>query len=315
LDSLHNSARSGTPPTGPSTRSASPSSESESQLPRQSQLDPEALAALPPDLREEVLAQYKTSAGAEQAPRLQNASPHKSWSALPPKKTVTPTKKQKTTTAFSKARSRRKGDSSSTLTQSNFVSVPRAVPEQDLPGAYASDVISESFLNELPEDIRMEILAEQRRNRMKTKGNLDYESSRKKSRQKLQEESAVRGQQRIIQLSKPADTPTFTSQKLSSLPELRDATSAWVREFASEGEGPAQEDVDALSEYLSKVVCVERDMAKAVTIVNWLGLVVEYENFDSDGTRHSWELALSTLKQDVQAAVMSRGLPAVVFEC
>lgn len=320
LDSISNKGRSATPPVEPLSRSASPfPNDSEAALPRQSQLDPETLAALPPDVREEVLAQYKAQERADRAPRHQGVlpqSPHKHRPLATSKKTVTtPTKKQKTTTLFAKSRSKKPGDTTSTLTQSNFVAFSKPNPGPDEAVPSATDGISESFLSELPEEIRLEILAEQKRNRMKAKSGLNYESGRKKPKATTNHVDAdLRGQQRL-QLAKPAEKPTFTSQRLSSLPELRDAVSAWVRECSADGEGPDKEDVGALAEYLGKVVSIERDMAKAVAVVNWLGLVVEYENFPRDDVRRLWEEALSALKAEVQAAVKQRGLPAIVFDC
>lgn len=317
LDSINRTTRLGTPPADPLSRTTSPyQSDNESALPRQSQLDPEALAALPPELREEVLAQYKVQENADRRSRILTHSPQKPVANFASKKTaVTPTKKQKTTSLFSRARSKRLGDaSSSTLTQSNFVSLPKPVISQDGGSVHDTGEISESFLNELPEDIRLEILAEQKRNRMKARSGLGYETVKRKTKAPNQIESTTGGQQRL-QLTRPPEKPTFTSQKLISLPELRDAISAWVREFSSDGEGPDQEDVHALSDYLSKVVSIERDMAKAVGVVNWLGLVIEYENFPSETVRRSWESALSVLKRGVQLAVKERALPPIVFDC
>lgn len=315
LDSLSSMSRRDAPPAAPLSRSTSPyPSDGEATLPRQSQLDPEALAALPPDVRDEVLAQYMAQEFVDKKARALPQSPHRSRPAAAARKTSTPTKKQKTTGLFGKGRSTRAGDgSSSTLTQSNFVPAPKSSRGEVHPDDSASEDISESFLNELPDDIRLEILAEQRRNRIKAKSGLAFEGGRKKAKSADQVDPFSGGQQKL-QLTKPTDRPTFTSQKLSSLPELRDATSAWVREF-SDGEGPNKEDVGALSEYLGKVVSMERDMAKAVAVVNWLGLVIEYEHFHSDEGRLSWERALSALKYDIQAAVKERGLPPVVFDC
>ncbi|KAJ9605278.1 deoxycytidyl transferase [Cladophialophora chaetospira] len=315
LDIINNPARSASPSDEPLSRSASPQlKDNESMLPNQSQLDPEILAALPPDLRAEVLAQYSKQERKDKHPAHQSVlpqSPHKSRTIGPSKKlVVTPTKKQKAPSLFSKARSKRNGDSSSTLTQSNFVSVPRVEERQAQSDAYVSEDISESFLEELPEDIRLEILAEQKRNRMKAKSGLNYES-KKKSRATAQAEANARGQQQLL-LPRPPEKPTFTSQKLSSLPDLRDAISNWVREFSADGEGPDLEDVTALSDYLCKVVSVERDMAKATAVVNWLGLVVEYERFDVEDIRLAWEEALALLKTAVQKAVVNRGLPEVL---
>ncbi|KAK4946588.1 deoxycytidyl transferase [Elasticomyces elasticus] len=314
LDSINRATRSDTPPADPLSRSASPfPGDIENAFPRESQLDPEALAALPPELRDEVLAQYKAQETADRKLRTLTYSPQKPKSYTTSRKTpATPTKRQKTTSLFGKARS--KNASSSTLTQSNFVSLPKPVVGQGGANPNDAEEISESFLNELPEDIRLEILAEQKRSRMKTRSGLNYESARKKIKPSNQNESTTGGQQRL-QLTRPPEKPTFTSQRLSSLPELRDATSAWVREFSSDGEGPDQEDVHALSEYLSKVITIERDMAKAVAVVNWLGLVIEYENFASEAVRRAWESALSILKREVQLAVKERGLPPIVFDC
>ncbi|OAP61946.1 hypothetical protein AYL99_04149 [Fonsecaea erecta] len=318
LDIMNTSNRAVSPSNEPLSRSVSPFvSDHEAALPSQSQLDPETLAALPPDVRDEVLAQYKPRDKRKGLPTLQSAlpqSPHKSKASGPTKKlVVTPTKKQKTTSLFGKSGPKRGGDSSSTLTQSNFVSMPKTNRDQPQQESPISEEISEAFLNELPEDIRLEILAEQKRNRMKSRSGLNYDINRKKTETTTQAEATRRGQQKLPLANKP-DKPTFTSQKLSSLPELRDAISAWVRELSVDGEEPDLEDVTALCDYLSKVVSVERDMAKAVAVVNWLGLVIEYENFGSDRIRGSWEKALAVLKRDVQKAVMDRGLPAVVFD-
>ncbi|EXJ91393.1 DNA repair protein REV1 [Capronia coronata CBS 617.96] len=321
LDSISSMGRSATPPVDLLSRSASPYlSDGEAGLPRESQLDPETLAALPPDVREEVLAQYKAQGKTDRIPRHQGflpQSPQKSKNLPPSKKmAVTPTKKQKTTSLFGKSRLKRTGESSSsTLTQSNFVAMPKSHAGLDDANPYDSHEISESFLSELPEEIRLEILAEQKRNRLKTKSGLNLDNGRKRPKATTNQADAdLRGQQRL-QLAKASEKPTFTSQRLSALPELRDAISAWVREFSADGEGPEQEDVGALSDYLGKVVSIERDMAKAVAVVNWLGLMIEYENFKRDDVRQSWEDALAALKTDVQAAVINRGLPAVVFDC
>jgi len=300
------------------SRSASPyPTDGETILPNESQLDPEALAALPDDVREEVLAQYKASSKGvgslkSAAPLM---SPHRP-KTLGYSKSIsrTPTKKTKVSVIVSKGRSKRVGnDSTSTLTQSNFISAPKQGSTREPEEDYASEDISESFLNELPPDIRAEVLAEQKRSRMKARSGLNLENSRKKQKDALSDAALSRGQQKL-HLSKQPERPTFTSQKLSSLPELRDATSAWVREFSIDGEGPDKEDLNALSEYLGKVVCIERDMAKAVGVVNWLAIVIDYERFQSTELRTLWERALSILKQDVQRAVARRGLPPVVFD-
>ncbi|RVX66248.1 hypothetical protein B0A52_10175 [Exophiala mesophila] len=298
------------------SRSASPyQSDPDVTFPTHSQLDPETLAALPEDVREEVLAQYRS------AEHSGGTSMHKAQNKISPSKSktktfiglkkgpTTPTKRQKVSTLLGRGKQKRPTDSSSTLTQSNFVSFPNVVVS-DSGSTHMSDTISETFLNELPEDIRAEILAEQRRNRIQAKSGLNFEASRKR---RVKTPLVDKGQQKL-RLQKHGDRPTFTSQKLSTLSELRDATSAWVREFSSDGEGPNKEDVAALSHYLGQVVTEERDMSKALAIVNWLAMVIEYEAFRSDDIRSTWEKALYSLKRDVQKAVESRGLPPLVFD-
>jgi DNA repair protein REV1 len=316
LDIMNKSVRSASPSDEPLSRPVSPYlNDNEAALPNQSQLDPEILAALPADVREEILAQYKQQERGSRTHTHQNLlpqSPHKSRTlGVSKKSVVTPTKKRKTTSLFSKARSKQAADSSSTLIQSNFGPVSRSCGAEPLANAY--EEISESLLDELPSDIRAEIIAEQKRNRMEARSGLSFHQG-KRLKATAQADAVARGQQKL-QLSKLPDKPTFTSQKLSSLPELRDAISAWLREFSVDGEGPDPEDVTALSEYLRKVVSIERDMSKAVAVVNWLGMILAYENFGADDTRVAWEKALGVLKRDVQNAVVERGLPRVVFDC
>ncbi|EXJ53829.1 DNA repair protein REV1 [Cladophialophora yegresii CBS 114405] len=318
LDIMSKSVQPALPSNEPLSRSVSPYiPDNDAALPNQSQLDPEILAALPPDVREEILAQYKQQGKRSGTPTHQSLlpqSPQKPKALGASKKlVVTPTKKQKTVSLFNKARSKPPADSSSTLIQSNFGPVQRSGGGEPLSNAYLLGEISESLLDELPKDIRAEIIAEQKRNRMEARSGLYFDPG-KRLKVTAQAEAIDRGQQKL-QLPKLPNKPTFTSRKLSSLPELRDAISAWVREFSVDGDGPDSEDVTALSEYLCKVVSVERDMAKAVAVVNWLGMLLDYENFDAEDTRLAWEKALEMLKRDVQHAVIERGLPPVVFDC
>ncbi|KIW62888.1 hypothetical protein PV04_09780 [Phialophora macrospora] len=316
LDIVNQSVRSASPSAEPPSCPVSPCpSDNEAALPNQSQLDPEILAALPPDVREEILDQYKQperSGRAPAHPTFLPQSPQKPRTLGASKKSaVTPAKKRKTASLFAKARFKPAADLSSTFIQSNFGPVSRSCGGEPLPTAYGE--ISESFLGELPSDIRAEIIAEQKRGRMEARSGLSFQPG-KRLKATGQEDDMARGQQKL-QLSKLPDKPTFTSQRLSSLPELRDAISAWVREFSVDGEGPDPEDVTALSEYLGKVVSIEHDMAKAVAVVNWLGMLLDYEKFGAEDTRLAWEKALGVLKRDVQNAVTGRGLPPVVFDC
>lgn len=172
--------------------------------------------------------------------------------------------------------------------------------------------ISASFLEELPEDIRLEILAEQKRQRLKQKSGLNLASSRRRAKADLKTDSA-RGQQKLL-LPEKNPRPTFTSRKLSTVPELRDAMSAWVQAFSGEGEeGPYQEDTDALAVYLNRVIVDEGDMAKAQAVLEWLMYIVGDWPFESDGIRTVWQETIDNLKAVAQDAMQERGLAPMHF--
>ena len=284
-----------TPVAAPS-RSDSPANLS-STVPSASQLDPETLAALPPDLRNEVLAFYhKPSPSKRPAQALLPQSPRKVRSIKLQSKKITPTKKR--TGLLSRGRLN-KGEANSTLTQSNFVATSR----NNGGGAADSiaDEIAPDILAALPEDIRAEVLAQQKRERLKKRSGLDL--ARRKNRPP-QRRGALPA--RRLRLPQRPPRPTFTSKKLSSLPELRDAVSAWFETFADEP--PEDEDVEALVGYLKRVVLEEKDMVKAVGVVKWLKWVVE----EGNGI-NAWAGAVELIEDGVQEAVKARGLGRVEF--
>ena len=284
-----------TPVAAPS-RSNSPANLS-STVPSASQIDPETLAALPPDLRDEVLAFYrKPSPSKRPAQALLPQSPRSVRSIKLPSKKITPTKKR--TGLLSRGR-HNKGDANSTLTQSNFVATSR----NNEGGAADSiaDEIAPDILAALPEDIRAEVLAQQKRERLKKRSGLGL--ARRKNRIP-QRRGALPA--RRLRLPQRPPRPTFTSKKLSSLPELRDAVSAWFETFAEES--PEDEDVEALIGYLRRVVLEEKDMVKAVGVVKWLKWVVEEGNGIS-----VWAGAVKQIEEGVQGAVKARGLGRIEF--
>lgn len=248
------------------SRSQSPFvSDSEMALPSESQIDPETLAALPDDVREELLAEYKNANRANTNRKMQQLLPQSPRKArpLPTKKiNTTPKKKHKISSFLAKGRSKTDSASMPTLTQSNFVSMRNRSTSAAVEAMAADEEISAEFLEELPEEIRLEILAEQKRQRMKQKSGLSLADSRRRNRG-VKKDDAIRGQQKLS-IPRPEAKPTFTSRKLSTVAELRDAMSQWVQAFSGDGEeGPYQEDTDALGVYLNRVVLEERDMAKA----------------------------------------------------
>ncbi|KAL1956510.1 hypothetical protein VTO42DRAFT_7073 [Malbranchea cinnamomea] len=309
-------------------RPATPRSQSP-LVPPLSQLDPEALAALPDDIRAEVLAFYEEqppsdSTTAPPPPPPSNSRPN----PPPPPKVTTPSKSRS-----GKKRGRTAGPRSGTgsrLVQSSFLFPTRpsastgreaasnsAVLDADLDEGIAQDV-----LEALPEDIRREVLEEHRRSRLQKKAGLSLPPIFR--RRAPEAPSRPPPEQRTLKLPPRPAKPTFTSKKLSALPELRDALSQWYDEFRDDG--PFEEDVMALSKYLRRVVVEERDIAKAVAVANWLAWLLREDSSSSsslpvpeqgvDGpsaSRDSWRRALETVRGEVSGAVEERGLAPVEF--
>ena len=297
--------------TPPKSRPISPSVAA-NNFPSHSQLDIGALEALPEDVRAEVLALYKNSPRKPNAQTRLPQSPHKNR-IIKTKKPITPTKIKKRNGFLS----RNKGEaSSSTLTQSKFVASKPHLAKSKSDDDKTVDVaeISDDFLSALPAEIRGEVLAQMRRDRLQKRGGIDLSKLKKMKRsQPLQ--TGNTGQRRIQLIPRPAK-PTFTSKKLSELSELRGAVDEWYGEFA--GEGPYDEDVDVLVEYLRRVIQEEQDMAKAVGLGKWLAWVVEEADRANEGREltkgiERWKSALHKVREGVQMATRGRGLGRVDF--
>lgn len=271
-------------------------------VPSQSQLDQETLDALPADVRAEILAFYHKSPhkrAVQVAQALLPQSPRKERSVKLPKKLTTPTKKR--TGLFSR-NNKQSAASYSTLTQSNFVANLRpSSPSSKTADAGAPADISDDFLAALPDDIRREVLAQARRDRLQKRGGIDVTSKRKRPPNAHNHHTVG---QRTLTLPPPPRKPTFTAQKFSRLPELRDATTSWFDEFKEDG--PYSEDVDALVKYLRQVVIEEKDMDKAVSVAKWMIWLV-----DEGDDRKVWGNAMERVHDGVQSAVRERGLGKV----
>ena len=300
------------------SRSASPNAAvREDFFPSHSQLDPEILDALPADLRDEVLAQYTNRAGSPFHARGQGLLPQSPRKAkvIPSSRrlVITPTKKNKMSNFLSRSRQRTGANSeTSTLTQSNFVSVAKGESDAVLDDLNNLDSVTDSFLDELPAEIRIELQAEQKRQRLRSKAGLAVSGNRK--RKTALGDIELNGQTRLILPPQPK-RPTFTSRKLNRLSDLRTALSAWVAEFSHDSdEGPYEEDVAALAEYLRLVVLEEHDIAKAVDVVRWLRLVVDREDFKHSVVHDSWLETIDAVQNNVSKAVEERGMPPVAFD-
>ncbi|KAL4979786.1 hypothetical protein BDW66DRAFT_127255 [Aspergillus desertorum] len=310
-------------------------------LPPQSQLDPETLAALPEDVLAEVLGYYNqpsidiTGSKVQTVPPPQPrpSSSSSSGPSLKLRKPTTPPKRRR-------GRPPLKPPQPSTLTQAKF-----AFPKSDSHSRRLSPIrnhvatpdpeISADFLAALPEDIRREVLEEQKQNRSR------LIHQRTTSTAALKTVPTDRGysqhQEKHISLPPLPPRPTFTCKRLSNPSDLRDEATAWHAAFAEEG--PFRDDVTALAAYLKRVVADERDVEKAVSLVKWLVWLVEDEMGNGravDGVpliaksavgigkksqggvpgyqgAISWDEALKCLKDGVLEGLQERGMPAVDF--
>jgi DNA repair protein REV1 len=299
------------------SRNQSPSQKSRSQSPvRQvaraafnpplpSQLDPDVFESLPDDLKAEVLASFaavKHPVSGAQSVLPQSPRKNRTIDNMHLKR-LTPTKKR--------GRGRpRKFDMNSSKTQSSFVAAKRdlfnPVKEADTDAeGYSSETLDPSFLDALPFEMREEILLDHRRPRLVKKSGLMTSSTSLLKKRKPSEVLPIG--QRKIRLPPRDPKPTFTTEELSTLPQLRDTLGEWYEEFA--GEGPHEEDVRAMERYLKRVVVEERDVAKVVGIVRWVEWLIG-EGEEGKG-KDAWERALMGVKGEVQGAVRERGLGAV----
>lgn len=277
-----------------------------------SQLDPEVFEALPEDVKAEVRASYLSRSTVARAHGVLPQSPRKVRTPTSTtKKSTTPTKKR--TGLLFRGRNS-KQDSNSTLTQSNFVIGNRITSMSessklkdhaatDSEDNNQSDTLDPEFLAALPEDVRAEVIAEHRRSRLARRSGLGLSTARKAR----PIPTSVPGQ-RKLQLPARPPKPTFTTQELSTLPELRDTLSAWHREFIEEG--PHGDDVAAIERYLRRVVLEEKDMNKAAGVAKWLAyLIAEAEGTaEAENGMDAWRKALERIKETIQGAVGERGL-------
>ncbi|KAF2102024.1 DNA repair protein [Rhizodiscina lignyota] len=325
-------------------------------FPNQSQIDLETLNALPADVREEILAFYNQPSVSPSTRRRQDQtllpqSTRKIRTTAISKKPIPAPAPLRKRGRPSKADTLRAAASNSTLTQSNFITAHFTQPasqddattgtesDADEPRPESKDGHDEiaqvppEILEALPEDIRREILEEQRRARLKKTSGLDLQAFRKKEPAPQPDKGSTiaaddeeEGEEveekeegpieRFLHLPPRPAKPTFTKRKLSSLPDLRDAISAWWSEFRSEG--PYDEDIDALVIYLDKVVKEEGDMSKAVGMARWMGWVVEEGLGDvlvgestTASNNDKWINALGRVRTSVKDAVRARGLGEV----
>lgn len=293
-------------------------------LPNESQLDPEALSALPDELRAEVLAHYATSP----------TKPRPGQSVLPQSPRKNRTIAIPRTSARGRPRGRGRGGNSllsrlkgatrlgdtSTLTQANFVATTRAALHDnsatESEGHISDAEIAPDFLAALPEDIRKELVAQHHADQLKRKAGIQIQARKRLQKPKADVTTGTNGQlhrERVWKLPALPTRPSFTVKGLTRMEDLRGAVREWFDEFKREG--PYTEDVEAFGRYLADVVGKEADIAKAVAVVKWMDWVVDggYEG-DGGGSEEAegkWKHAQVVLKRYVREAVEARGLGAV----
>ena len=307
------------PAPGVDLRSASRDQSPAIAFPTESQLDPETLSALPDDVRAEILGFYKQPHKARGQAVLPQ-SPRKTRTIPPSKLTTKQPIKRKRGGGLFAGTSRRPPTDVPTLTQANFVSRPQS---RHTDAAPATDSEAEpeapdpAFLAALPDDIRAEVLAEQRQAQLQRKGGIDLSlhQNPKRLRGGKQKKDDSGPLERHLQLPARPAKPTFTARKFTELSDLRTAVRSWYEEF--EDEGPYEEDVEALVRYLRDVVVEERDLGKAVAVVKWVGWVVEEGTLDwgqgSSEAVDGWKRATKRVEEGVQEAAGERGLGNVDF--
>lgn len=257
-----------------------------------SQVDAEVFNALPDDMKAEVLAQYGRKPPARVSPK-KNAQPQK--------KPATPTKRGGVRGMLGKAQ--RERDARAGVVLTNFVSTP---PVGD---GFMDDVeeLDAEFLAELPEDVRQEVLADHRRQRLAQRSGLDA-PSRRPAHAEASGSGLLPGRQRRIEFPARPPKVSFSSTGVNSTAEMKDILDAWHAETRSDG--PHRGDVEVFEKYLSRVVTDERDIEKAASLVKWLDVLVEQDGDGAEG-RDSWRRSMEGIKEVLQAALKKRGLGPV----
>ncbi|KAJ5916994.1 hypothetical protein N7504_001009 [Penicillium tannophilum] len=273
--------------------------------PDQAQLDPETLAALPEDIRNEVLAHYG------QQPSEPTPTP---LVAPAPSTRPTPSKSagvERSGSPLKKpSRSSKLGTGSArTLMQLGFVSqsapakgpTPDSTPKLPSPTAVSKTVSSVSTPTSTERQPEYEDQEEPDKQK-ETAHQVDLEKNPKADNQ-----------------PDLSDRPVFTSRGLSNLDDLRDAISAWHSTFTTEG--PYDDDVEALCTYLRRVISEENDVDKAVSVVRWLMWLVDKDPRDEEGLPEprpedvvTWPESIKTMQESIRSALEARGLPVVNFE-
>jgi len=271
----------------PKSRPHSPAPQLQSNGPSiPSQFDPEVFAALPDDMKAEVLASYSVRPPTPLTPhKLNAAAPVKKW---------TPTKRRGRPVGSKN----KKEDPYPAFMQSNFIA-----PKVDSSLAVdLEEALDPEFLAALPEEMRDEVVAEHHRTQIAKQGALMTAVTRK--RRRPPEPAQIEPRRLRLPLRDPK--PTFTTQELTTLEELRLTLDTWYHEFRQDG--PHPDDVAAMERYLRRVIVEEKDMAKVVGVVKWIAWLVDEDDDNDNESSRIWHESVENIKAKVQNAVKERGL-------
>jgi DNA repair protein REV1 len=298
----------------PFLRAASPASRPRSESPAigheplPSQVDPEVFHALPDDMKVEVLAMYGRQPTPAAAPFPPPESPRRDRTALAPRNR-TPTKRGGIRASRGRARERQQ-DAAANRMQTSFAPI-RAAPAPV--SAAADDDIPEdldpTFLAELPEDVRREVIEDHRRKRLAKKSGLSYDAHPRRPVGESSRAAAPAGQTKLHFPAPPAKI-AFSGTSFTAVQDIKDMLEAWYGQ--SKDDGPHEADVEVFEKYLARVVLEEKDMAKTVKLVGWLGFLASADPANGMG-KQVWLTALDDIKSAVQAAVRKRGLAPLKF--
>jgi DNA repair protein REV1 len=270
-----------------SSRSGPASPSGERFLP--SQVDAEVFNALPDDMKAEVLATYgRQSASVPQSPSKDRI--------IPPKKVATPTKRGRPRGLWGRAQKLK--DSKAGLIQTNFRDTRTASePATDV----EIEELDPDFLAELPEEVRREVMADYRRQRLAQVSGLDAPARKQNV---LEAEDGYPDDERKIDFRPLPPNVPFSGIDVTTTQEIKDMLDAWHAQTLDEG--PHSGDVVVFENYLARVVREEKDMQKAAQLVKWLDMVNQGAT-PGQGQR-AWSKAIANVKRAVQRAVKERGL-------
>ncbi|KAJ6008337.1 hypothetical protein N7540_012313 [Penicillium herquei] len=263
-------------------------------IPAHPDLDPETLAALPEDIRKEVLAHY-SQMSAKSESTSPPAPPPSSTPVRPSPSQIAGSKRSASPLRKPSRVSKSGMGSTRTLMQLGFVSRQPTTSTPDIHTTRKESSPTVSAIQPQP-SLPVSISNEQSSH----PENLGKDANENKP--------------------DTSDRPVFTSKGLSNIDDLRDAISAWHSAFTIDG--PYKDDVEALCTYLRRVTTEEKDVDKAVSVVRWLMWLVDqdsrheenYSKSQVDEDVITWSDAIQTMQSSVQSALEARGLPVVKFE-